>query len=483
MHAAKKLFSEYFLQLLFAFTFFILLTRPSIPALAQTQTQPGSTCPLKSSGDANCDGRIDDADFVIIQNEIAGSDSGLSGDLDGSGKVDLIDYEIWRRTVFTASGPTPTFPVVTLLPTSAPLPTIPTGIPQEQITPTDLPVQPTVTPPSVTISPLPPSVSGTGIWISRSEIQNLPASGPAWDNVKAAADTSAGIPDLTNQDDTTGVITMAKALVYTRVGGSQYLNSVQSSLQSIVNSGTYNGRALALGRELAAYVISADIIDLQHSNPGLDAQFRQKIHELLNTATSGGPANLIQCHEQRPNNWGAMCGASRIAVDLYLGDKTDLDRAAQVAHGWFGDRTSYAGFQFGAGSDVWMCDPANPRPVNPLGCTKDGHDLSGAPVDDVRRGGGYMWPPTPTDYAWGGFSGAVAQAEMLYRAGFHSYDWENQAVRRGMQFLATAMPSSQSGPTDWLPFVVNFRYRTNFQSSSPVNLGRLVGWTDWTHAR
>src|SRR3989344_5887216 len=54
---------------------------------------------------------------------------------------------------------------------------------------------------------------------------------------------------------------------------------------SVVNSGTYNGRALALGRELAAYVISADLIDLKNFDVALDTSFRAKIRSLLTTPT------------------------------------------------------------------------------------------------------------------------------------------------------------------------------------------------------
>lgn len=53
-----------------------------------------------------------------------------------------------------------------------------------------------------------------GIWISPSEIAQLPMSGSAWNNVKSEADKSTGSPDLSNQDDDTNVRVLAKALVY-----------------------------------------------------------------------------------------------------------------------------------------------------------------------------------------------------------------------------------------------------------------------------
>ncbi|MBI5031542.1 MAG: hypothetical protein HZB51_13515 [Chloroflexi bacterium] len=315
---------------------------------------------------------------------------------------------------------------------------------------------------------------GSGIWLSTAEVRALPMSGQAWTNLKSNADKTIGVPNLANQDDTTNILVLARALVYVRTGDTQYRDSVLTALHSIENGGTYNGRALALGRELAAYVIAADLIGYRST------AFIAKVRELRNTPTSDGPTSLVDCHEKRPNNWGTMCGASRIAVDLYIGDTVDLDRAATILQGYLGDRMAYAAFEYG---DVasWVCNSSELRPINPVGCVKDGHDLSGAPVDDVRRGGSYSWPPNSTAYSWGGFSGAVAQAEMLSRAGYPAYDWENRAVWRGMTFLQNAMPSSESSPTEWMPWVVNHHYGTNFVTTSPIGMGRLVNWTDWTH--
>jgi len=70
---------------------------------------------------------------------------------------------------------------------------------------------------------------------------------------------------------------MAKALVYARTGDTKYRDTVIWALRSIENSGTYNGRCLALGRELAAYVISADLIGYR------ETAFINKVRELRNT--------------------------------------------------------------------------------------------------------------------------------------------------------------------------------------------------------
>ncbi len=110
----------------------------------------------------------------------------------------------------------------------------------------------------------------TGFWIGRSEIAALPTSGTAWDNLKSAADQSCGSVDLANQDQSNNVCILAKALVFARTGQSTYRTGAIAALESIVNMGTYSGRALALGRELGAYVIAADLIDLKNYDPALD---------------------------------------------------------------------------------------------------------------------------------------------------------------------------------------------------------------------
>ena len=98
------------------------------------------------------------------------------------------------------------------------------------------------------------SVLSQGLWISRSELMALPTSGTAWNNLLSAAQVSScGRPDLSYQEDPVNVCVMAKALVFARTGNATMRLRVVDAIWDIVNSGVYNGRALALGRELAAY--------------------------------------------------------------------------------------------------------------------------------------------------------------------------------------------------------------------------------------
>ncbi|UCC50310.1 MAG: alginate lyase family protein [Anaerolineaceae bacterium] len=317
----------------------------------------------------------------------------------------------------------------------------------------------------------------TGIWISRAEIMRLSTSGPAWAQVKDVADSPAGTPNLSDQDDDTNVKVLAKALAFVRTNQAQYRTGVVDALKVVTYDNTENGgQTLALGRELAAYVIAADLIDLATYDSSLDADFRVKIRDLLTKTLDG--KTLVSTHEERPNNWGTHAGASRAAVAAYLGDTAELARTAQVFHGWVGDRTAYSGFSYGDSS--WQCNPSEPVGINPKGCMKDGHSIDGALPEEMRRGGDFRWPPAPTGYAWEGLQGAIVQAEILHRAGYDTWNWEDKALLRAVEFLES-IGWSADGDDRWQIWLINYSYGTSFTADAPVSAGKNMGWTDWSH--
>jgi len=337
------------------------------------------------------------------------------------------------------------------------------------------------------------TASPQGLWLSIPEIKQLPMSGPAWDNVKQHADGGLGSANIKDQDTKHNINTLAVALVYARLVdevassvSDSYRKKAADAILDVI--GTESGaRSLALGRNIAAYVIAADLINLGDYQASDDAKFKAWLKDLIRNKNSEG-RSVITCHNDRPNNWGTMCGASRVAVDLYLNDEQELEQAIKVFQGYSGNRIAWDKFKFAGNAASFMCDPSQPRPMNPPGCIKDGHDMSGAPVDDIQRAGAYnssRWSDSGyanhTNYAWGGFSGAVAQAELLHRAGYPAYEWENRAMFRGAHFLDNIVKFALSNPTEWVPWVLNFRYGTSFTSPTPVGMGRLLGWADWTH--
>ena len=337
------------------------------------------------------------------------------------------------------------------------------------------------------------TTTSQGLWLSIPDVKQLPMSGPAWDNLKQHADAVLGPADIKDQKSQHNINALAVSLVYARMAdkvdpsvSDSYRKKAADAILAAI--GTESGtRSLALGRNIAAYVIAADLINLADYNANDDAQFKAWLKDLIRNINGEG-RSVITCHNIRPNNWGTMCGASRIAVDLYLDDAQDLAEAIKVFKGYSGDRMAWDKFKFARDATSFMCDPNNPRPMNPEGCMKDGHNMSGSPVDDIQRAGPYdstQWFESGyanhTNYAWGGFSGAVAQAELLHRAGYAAYEWQDRAMFRGAHFLDNIVKFALSNPTEWVPWVLNFRYGTDFTTETPVGMGRLIGWGDWTH--
>lgn len=80
-----------------------------------------ATCSLHEKGDANCDSKIDLVDFEIFRKEYTRVLSTNTADFNADSSVTLLDFEIWRRSMFefviptttidTSQTPTPTSPI------------------------------------------------------------------------------------------------------------------------------------------------------------------------------------------------------------------------------------------------------------------------------------------------------------------------------------------------------------------------------------
>ncbi len=313
------------------------------------------------------------------------------------------------------------------------------------------------------------------IWISPAEISALPTSGTAWNNIKSEADQATGTPNISNQDDPTNVRVLAKALVYAKLRDEKYRTDVINACMAAIGT-EKGGRTLALGRELVAYVVAADLVGLPADK---DQTFRAWLRTTLTETLDG--QTLQSTHENRPNNWGTHAGASRAAVAVYLGDQAELDRTAKVFRGWLGDRSAYAGFEYGDLS--WQADPSKPVGINPAGATKNGHSIDGVLPDDQRRGGGFVWPPPKENYVWEALQGAVAQAEILGRAGYDVWNWSDKALLRSVKWLHEQADYPAAADDTWEPHLINFYYGAGFPAPVPSSPGKNVGWTDWTHSK
>jgi fibronectin type 3 domain-containing protein len=317
-----------------------------------------------------------------------------------------------------------------------------------------------------------------GIWLNATEIAALPTTGPAWVALKAAADAALGKADVSDQDSSHDVRTLAAALVYARTQDPAYLLKADAGIAAAIGTEA-GGRTLALGRNLMAYVIAADVIDLQRYDADLDARLRAWLTAVRSEVLDG--KTLITTDELRPNNWGTLAGASRIAADIYLGDAADVARAAAVFQGWLGDRSVYAGFVYG--DTGWQADPAQPVGINHTGSTIQGYDVDGALPEELRRGCPFQVPPCATGYPWEALQGAVAQAYMLSRLGYDAWSWSDRALLRAAQFLARLDQQYggwwANGDDKWVPWVLNRGYGTTLPTAPVALAGKGMGWTDW----
>ena len=99
----------------------------------------------------------------------------------------------------------------------------------------------------------------------------------------------------------------------------------------------------------------------------------------------------------------------------------------------------------------------------------------------MRRGASFNWPPTATGYPWEALQGAVLEAELLRRAGYDTWNWENKALLRAAEFLYDDIGWAATGDDEWQPWLIDARYGTSFRGSAPASNGKNFGWTDWLY--
>ncbi|HPG24434.1 MAG: alginate lyase family protein [Spirochaetaceae bacterium] len=323
-----------------------------------------------------------------------------------------------------------------------------------------------------------------GLWVDRERLSERPTDGPGWSALYAEASEPQRVPDLSNQDDPANTRTLAKALVGVRLGREDLVDEVHRALREVTYGGSEAGAdTLALGREVAAYVFAADLIDLASLDPALDADFRTWLDVLRRRDFSG--RTLISTHEDRPNNWGTHAGATRVAIALYLGDEGDLAAAVEVHRAWLGEASSHVGFRYG--SLDWQPDPLRPVAIGPRGARRDGLDLDGALPEEMRRGGGLSDPPVHTGYVWEALQGAVVTTELLARHGYpDAWHWGDDALVRALAWLARTDARYggwwATGDDPWIVWLVDRATGSAFLAPAGGRPGKNAGFTEWTHA-
>jgi len=318
-----------------------------------------------------------------------------------------------------------------------------------------------------------------GIWVDRSKVANLITGTPGWFVLKHYAQMPYPPPNLADgsQDaERANIAVFARALYYLRTGDASARQEVINACMDVI--GTENGSStLIVGRKLISYVLAADLVGLPNAE---DARFRAWLTQLLNKKLSD-ERTLRETNEVRPNNWGTLAGASRLAAAAYLGKADEVARVATVFKGYLGDRSSYDGFVYG---DLdWQADPNRPVGINPAGATKLGHNIDGVLPEEMRRSGSFTWPPPKENYVYTGLQGAVAQAVILERAGYPAFEWQDRALFRAFNWLETQANYPAEGDDTWMPFVINEVYAAKFKIEIGNDRpGKNVDYTEWTEA-
>lgn len=310
-----------------------------------------------------------------------------------------------------------------------------------------------------------------GIWISPAEIAGLPTAGPAWESLVEYAQDDWGDPDISDQNSDHDVHTLAGALYASRLGDAAMEQRVIDALAQV--EGTYSDEILALSRNLLSYVLAADLIGYRTESfdRWLDENLTRRGH------SRAGIETLLDSALQDPGNHGDHARASVVAVARFLGDDRMVGRVAARFHDWLG--RSSDGFVWRELD--WQGDPSRPRGINALGATIEGSNVDGVLPEEQRRSGGFAEPAPHERYVWEGLQGTVATAEMLGRAGFDTWGWEDQALRRAMDWLYDVNEYPAEGDDRWIPWIVNTHYATRYPAESPTRPGKNVGFTDWTH--
>jgi len=294
----------------------------------------------------------------------------------------------------------------------------------------------------------------------------LPAPTPS---VAATANGSWGSAAIDNQDSQHDTATMIGGLVAAKTGDPALRAKVVAALQQV--QGTESGaRALAIGRNLSGYIVAADAIGYR------DPAFVAWARRMLTFGTTSGPSSLVDCAKKRPNNWGTHCMASWVATLRYLGEP--LTEAANVFHGWVGNRAAYAGFAYGDLS--WQCNPSAPVGINPA-CTKNGVNLNGVLPDDQRRGGSCC-TLRKENYAWEGMQGAVYAGLLLHGAGLDAFGWQDRALLRAARWLYDVNDYPAEGDDANTPWMLNVGYPGAFPTSPNPGHAKNVAHMDWARA-
>lgn len=311
-----------------------------------------------------------------------------------------------------------------------------------------------------------------GLWVAPTELDALPTTGDAWTQLTAIATDRWDDADISDQGNDHDVATLAGALYATRTGDEQVRDRVIEALEDV--TGQTADRVLPVARNLVAYVIAADLIGYR------EPEFVDWLTSMLDAPipSRAGIDSLRESALRDPSNHGSHARASVVAIARFVDDDRLLAEMAARFHDWLG-RTG-DGFEWR--EPWWQADPDEPRGINPPGTEIEGLDVDGVLPEEQRRAGEFSDTPPRENYVWESLQGAIVTAELLHRAGFDAWAWQDDALLRAVTWLHDVNDYPAEGDDEWQPWLVNARYGSDFPATTPAQPGKNMGFTEWTHA-
>lgn len=341
--------------------------------------------------------------------------------------------------------------------------------------------------------PPPEPTPTAGILISPEQLRALPQEGDAWLNILEWA--SKDIPtNVHDQNSSCDAVIFANAIVYTVTGDEAALLDVLEMLSDLVAQGFDGEHTLDISRNLAAFIVSADLINLPAVDPELDAQLRSWLKTALTVTLAGraGLHTLLDSAMKDSTNHGTHSRTSVLAAALYMAtpDPQDEEQAqyADIAmavatrfHEWLAGENSAAFAKWGPDLS-WQANPDVPVAINPVGAMRDDHPIGGVMPEEQRRASSFKWPPPVENYVREAQQGVIATALILYHIGYLSvFDWGQQAILRSFQWFYDDAGGRYVGDDTSLPYVVKHFYGADYVTEAGSDpgkngLGLLYEW-------
>lgn len=325
--------------------------------------------------------------------------------------------------------------------------------------------------------------SSAGILLSATEIAALPTTGAGWDAIAArVAAPYGGMYKIGVRDDSNKDV-LAHALAGARLANNTYKTFVRDKISAMMAAGRDNADVLATLRNLQAYIISADLIDLSTFDSALDASFRTWLAAEIrhDYAGGGGGGSVISTHNKKANNFATHAGACRLAAALYLNDTAEYNAARNVWYGWITGDPAYIPSTRTWSSTNWHFNPAQKRGINEAGATVDGRRFDGVIPEDQERAGEYVagtWPPTFTNYVHGAMDGASLSFWIMARKGETCWAWGTNAMKRQMDWKYEVGDLPYSG-FRWQLRVIEKAYGVTYAGHEPTAASTNFAYADW----